>query len=386
MAGGPTPLRVRMLALSLGLAIAFVFVETTLRVVSSLGSTGVDPQALRRTVSVMPPPYAGHCGADAPNAPLGAILRPTDTPGLVFELKPSIDTCYYGARVRTNRDGQRAPIEYPRPKPEGTFRILLLGDSQTFGQGVEYEETFGHLIERALQSEHPDVRIEVINAGVDGYNLYQEIAYLAADGLSFEPDVIIVLFVGNDLDLPFFLYTPNDPLATDRLYLVDAMARLFRPLPPGDPRSAIVASGRFVPAKYAHMAGAVGYETALRRLAELTIDRGIPVFNFVDQAVAMYAFGGETRWHRTRDLADELGVVQPEFVFPRGFELSETNAHLNAEGHRILAETMLDALHAHRTADGSSLEFAPSTRPLDLDRRRGPHSGHGSSWRAFAMR
>ena len=266
-----------------------------------------DPaQQLARAATRRPPPFQGDCSERLQQAKLGEMIRPSSLPGVVYELKPDLDTCYYRVRVRTNSEGLRTPASYRRPKPVDVYRILLLGDSQTFGQGVAYEDTFGQLLARELARTTP--KIEVVNTGVDGYNTAQEAAHLAAYGMSYQPDCIIILFIRNDLELPGFMLKARDEVATDRSYLVRALRQLF-----------LRRTGRHawlrprsyqkidrVPPRYRYMVGMKGYRLALRSIAETA--RGAPVVDFGDTADS-----GE--WERARSLQRKLGIVVPEFRF-----------------------------------------------------------------------
>ncbi|MBS3128348.1 SGNH/GDSL hydrolase family protein [Candidatus Woesearchaeota archaeon] len=80
------------------------------------------------------------------------------------------------------------------------YRILMLGDSLTFGNGVLLNDTFSQLIEKRLQKK-TGKDIEVINAGTGGYGTVNEMKYLRHYGFElFNPDMVIVnYFVGNDL-------------------------------------------------------------------------------------------------------------------------------------------------------------------------------------------
>jgi lysophospholipase L1-like esterase len=98
----------------------------------------------------------------------------------------------------SNRDGLREDHEIPRKKPEGEIRILFLGDSCTFGFGLDYRDTYVEKIENRLREAYPDVKIECINAGVSGYTLAQGWAYLEMDGIQYEPDLIFSAFGWND--------------------------------------------------------------------------------------------------------------------------------------------------------------------------------------------
>lgn len=77
-------------------------------------------------------------------------------------------------------------------KPADGVRIVFLGDSITFGMGVNDEETFPARLESLLQERLGDDVIECVNLGVPEYNLHQ-IAILAAEALpALRPDVVVV--------------------------------------------------------------------------------------------------------------------------------------------------------------------------------------------------
>jgi acetyltransferase AlgX (SGNH hydrolase-like protein) len=96
--------------------------------------------------------------------------------------------------VRINSRGYRGG-EHPWDGPSG-FRILVLGDSFTFGFGVGEDDAYPVLLERALAARHA----QVINAGLAGMGPDNEARLLAADGPGLRPDLVLVgFYVGNDL-------------------------------------------------------------------------------------------------------------------------------------------------------------------------------------------
>ena len=58
------------------------------------------------------------------------------------------------ALIQANSDGFRGP-EYTVPKPPGTLRIAVLGDSFTEAQHVAFEDTFCSVAQRDLQAQCP---------------------------------------------------------------------------------------------------------------------------------------------------------------------------------------------------------------------------------------
>lgn len=87
---------------------------------------------------------------------------------------------------------------YSPDKPDGTRRIVVLGDSVAFGPGVRLEETFDNQLEAMLDSDAAPV--EVLNMGVPGYNTAQEMITLRRRGLDLDPDLVLVAWVTNDFD------------------------------------------------------------------------------------------------------------------------------------------------------------------------------------------
>ena len=113
-------------------------------------------------------------------------------------LSPNYDGWFAGVPAHTNSLGFRDTREYSLAKPRGAFRILVLGDSVTFGHGALYETSYPYLLEQRLREWRPEVKWEVWNLGVPGYNTAQELAYLEEVADRYSPDLVIVGFFLND--------------------------------------------------------------------------------------------------------------------------------------------------------------------------------------------
>src|SRR5206468_9067960 len=114
-------------------------------------------------------------------------------------LAAGYDGWFAGVPVHVNSLELRDPREYELAKRANTFRILVLGDSVTFGHGSVYEHTYPYLLEQRLHQWQPNVDWQVWNAAVPGYNTSQELAQLIEVGDRFKPDLVVVGFYGNDL-------------------------------------------------------------------------------------------------------------------------------------------------------------------------------------------
>ncbi len=106
-----------------------------------------------------------------------------------------------GRPLTINTKGLR-DRDYPSEKPAGVKRILVLGDSYTWGYGVADTEVFTEVLEERLASGL--TRWEVINAGVSGWGTDQQYLFFKQEGIQYDPDVVVVaFFIGNDIDNNF---------------------------------------------------------------------------------------------------------------------------------------------------------------------------------------
>jgi len=118
----------------------------------------------------------------------------------------------FSTHYTTNSLGYRSP-EFTLEKPDNVYRILILGDSITFGWGVEDNQTFSYLLQQQLNQKYPDKKIEIINAGWhDSYAPDSYYVYLKNEGLALNPDLVILnLFPWNDIsDLDEMVWQETD--------------------------------------------------------------------------------------------------------------------------------------------------------------------------------
>ena len=120
-------------------------------------------------------------------------------PMRIQRLAPGYSGWFAGVPVKINQLELRDHREYRLEKAANTFRILVLGDSVTFGHGSVYEHTYPYLLEQHLRQWRPDIDWQVWNAAVPGYNTSQELAELLQVGRRFQPDLVIVGFFWNDV-------------------------------------------------------------------------------------------------------------------------------------------------------------------------------------------
>jgi lysophospholipase L1-like esterase len=127
-----------------------------------------------------------------------ATVRRSSNPRLGFELRPG---AVAAAEVdyRINAAGLRGP-EVEEEKSAGVVRVAVLGDSIAFGYWVAEADAFPRQLEGLLNTGRRDGRAEVLNFGVPGYNLDQELEVLRAHALRYRPDALVVALCLNDLE------------------------------------------------------------------------------------------------------------------------------------------------------------------------------------------
>jgi len=110
-------------------------------------------------------------------------------------LKPGIRkmSVFSGKILNSNSKGLRGESEYEYQRTPGKQRILVLGDSFTFGEEVSDDETYSHDLESLLPNT------EVLNLGVQGYGHDQMLLYLRDEGAKYKPDIVILGFAYLDI-------------------------------------------------------------------------------------------------------------------------------------------------------------------------------------------
>jgi lysophospholipase L1-like esterase len=127
--------------------------------------------------------YAMDIKEQSPNPLIGHVHRPNSEARLM------------GVDVKINSDGFR-DREYPVAR-DGKYRMIFLGDSLTFGWGVEKAKTFEEILERELSTRRPT---EIINFGVGNYNTVQEVNLFLDKGLKYQPDQVVIFYFINDAE------------------------------------------------------------------------------------------------------------------------------------------------------------------------------------------
>lgn len=123
-------------------------------------------------------------------------FRTSAIEGVAWELRPGFRTLYRGVEVAINSQGFRG-AEF-EPPIAGVRRIALVGDSMTFGNGVELEETLAACLERRFAEA--GMRAQVLNCGVPGFNADDTARLLEARIQALAPDTVVYVYFSNDAE------------------------------------------------------------------------------------------------------------------------------------------------------------------------------------------
>ena len=271
-----------------------------------------------------------------------------------WAVKPSLNNTTpfgEGKFVNTNSKGLRGKTEYGYARVPGKKRILVLGDSFTFGTEVSDDETFSHY----LESDLPDT--EVLNLGVQGYGQDQMLLYLKNEGIKYRPDIVVLGFVFVDAYRNlwnFFAFAkPKFDLTGDGLKLTNVPVPTPEQVLAREPyRSRAVDLGKILREKINWASGV--NERKARELTGRILDEmaattrsigAVPVFVYmpVYDEVADSSTSRTSREQYFYDHCQAEGVaclfLRPKFreTIEQGAKF-ETRAHWNPEMHRIAAQ------------------------------------------------
>jgi lysophospholipase L1-like esterase len=340
---------------------------------------------------------------------------PTRQPQIVFRYDPDIRYVTVPNQrgwvddgfVTTNSLGFRGP-EIALPKPHGRLRIVAVGDSVTFGFGVNDTETFCWQTEQTLRARMPGVDLDVVNLAVPGYDTRQEVGLLKRNVARMQPDLVLVGFYTNDV--PYALgdkdsTTAADPAAVGGTTIAAAnpvagQVLHMNPAPTswldGQLRKsrAIYTTGHALKRLVRRDEGKTGSSLELdmlesRDLPQLDAAWGRVSRQLADlQSIAMSAdfsvgivvlppreqvaglFPDSQYQKRIRAIADKLGffVIDPLPSMAASKLKKDTlfipydRNHPSAAGHRVIADAIADYLTQHDELRGISKRFAMRER------------------------
>ena len=258
---------------------------------------------------------------------------------LVYRHRTSFRRTYDGIEYSFNEIGLRDAAIGPTAPDE--LRILVLGDSVTMGWGVAEEDTYCRRLEGALAARLGR-KVRVINSGVGGYNTVQEMTFFRRQGASLDPDLVLLLYVRNDVEVNARPYNPagrSDDLSPPHIMIdvlgkswIYRLAHHFKTY--GGSTTGMIELDR----------EAEGWKASMRSIAAIAnqcAESGVPFF------VCLWRYGPDpvtdALWQDLSDMAKErsfrVADAGPWFEGrdARSLRLSVVDSHPKPEGHAILA-------------------------------------------------
>jgi len=157
---------------------------------------------------------------------LGKLTVPSENPVLMWEYRP------YGEfeRIKTNRWGFRDFDFESKRKPENIVRVAFAGDSITLGFNVGAQETFVRQFEAGANSVDPQLKIQALNFGVDGYHALQISELIRTKVLAFSPDIVVYTMCLNDFDFNHSSGSKSRYFKKPKSWFLYRMDKLYRKL------------------------------------------------------------------------------------------------------------------------------------------------------------
>lgn len=264
---------------------------------------------------------------------------------------------WFRSDVRQNHYGHRG-AEFDEVKAPGVYRVAVLGDSFTFGNGVPEAQRFSNLVGDALAGR----RVEVLNFGVPGNNWPEHVALLEKRVLRLRPDFVLLQWGTNDVELDADIRRrplPEHPVANREWHewllarsafyiLLDSRWPALTPWrPQPEPYESYMARLYADPASD----GARQAEALMRRFIALCRERGVEVGLVLvpDSGVDLgagypYRFLHDRVAALCRDLAVPCRDLLPAFsAVPDRFGLwvSPFDSHPSVLANRLIADEVL---------------------------------------------
>ncbi|MBI1739036.1 MAG: SGNH/GDSL hydrolase family protein [Acidobacteria bacterium] len=224
-----------------------------------------------------------------------------------YKNKPNFHEYVWGfVPLSTNSMGYRGH-EVAAPKPPGTYRIMALGDSITWGVGVKDSDTYSAALEQLLnqqEAQKAGVHFEVVNTGVGGYSTHQERLTFERDHRMLCPDLVTLGYTSNDF------YPTEDPFWNVRTFHQPAKDNVQRS---GDYPPVIHPRLQFF-WFFRSMVKKVYGQHNLREAAALTppLQHAFPPGSFEDRSWPVLV----GHMQAMKKLADQLGIPFVVLLFP----------------------------------------------------------------------
>ena len=273
-----------------------------------------------------------------------------------------------GTTFTTDSRGFRGVVETTTEVPEGSFRVVCIGDSFTLGFGVGDHETFPH----HLGALGPG--IDVVNMGVSGYGVDQIYLSYLKRGAEIDANLLLYCVIEDDFRRMMFDRF-GDNYSKPWLELIDGELAIRNVPVPEVGRSSRGASrlrefvgrlgvGRLIPKRSLEERWSASEAVAEFLFSDLAArcrarDMGFALVLLPTHEEVTKGFAPKSRWladvareaeFHFLDLTPDLVRLEPDQV-PLHFRLRAGDRHYTGRGNKLVARTLLERL--------SSFELLP---------------------------
>jgi len=289
------------------------------------------------------------------------LHRPSSIKSMLWEPTPGADVTIDGVNYKVNSQGLR-DYEYALEKPEGVYRIAVIGDSITWGEGVGEEDTYPKIIEREMNKNRKK-KIEVLRFGILGIGMRQYFSILKEKVLKYSPDVVVLGYCLNDIrfyriyDKPMLMWFLQHSYFAD--FIVVKTGELIRTLQfLGGVETVDSYYAKHIK-MYEEKEKLLRLQTILRNMKRLSDD------NDVKFAVAVFPFKQQFEKRivlKAQKIVSDICVKEDILVFDLIDQLKKYDkkrlylkgdaVHFSAYGNKSVAKVLLQFLY--------SLDFMPA--------------------------
>jgi hypothetical protein len=157
------------------------------------------------------------------------LLQPSEFQDIAFEMKPDLDVCFKRHPLCTNEYGMRDK-SYPVKKPDGVYRIAVLGDSFSFPDGIALRDSYFKVLEQMLNADGLGHTFECMNFACPAYYLNQSPAVIHHRVMAFSPDLILIGFCAENDHIPpppELFSEPFQPKPAEHPFFHSQLLKLF---------------------------------------------------------------------------------------------------------------------------------------------------------------
>jgi hypothetical protein len=216
-----------------------------------------------------------------------------------------------------------------------------------FGWGVKDEETYLAVLSKMLKSRSSECSWEIINTAVPGYNTVMEVETLKKVGIIYKPDIVIINYVPNDLQLPNFIREHEDYFNFNQSFMIKHFRRTLNPVrviaaPMDSSSRGFESDPQKVPKQYQNMVGLEAYHTTMKELQILSHNNNFMVIVLCNNVPSF-----------VKEISLQLGfhVVEVSPLWKKyaseqnlniktAWQLNKKDGHPSVLGHKIIAKSL----------------------------------------------